>query len=159
MPPMPAPSADAPLTVLLYTEEQRGNQLVESPIVGMLSDVSGADKLIAIHDPHSRITFLYRIDHGTTNLDAVAIVDQEPAAFDGKRSLSINGTSYRMGTPDSAVRLLLGKTRWIQDKGSVLSVLLRNAASRHTGFASRQIHRERLRHIPEGVPVEPLPRP
>jgi len=156
---MPESAADAPLTVLLYTEEQRGNQLVESPIVGMLSDVSGADKLIALHDPYSRITFLYRIDYGTTNLDAVAIIDQDPAAFDGKHSLSINGVGYRLGTPENAARLLRGKTRWIQDKGSVLSVLLRNAASRHAGFASRQIHRERVRHIPEGVPIEPLARP
>ena len=155
---MPASPTDAPLTILLYTEEQRGNQLVESPVIGMLSDVSGADKLIAIHDPHSSITFLYRVDHGTANLDAVAIIDQDPAHFDGKRSLVINDASYRMGTADNAVRLLRGKTRWIQDKGSVLSVLLRNAASRHAGFISRQIHRERVRHIPDGVPVERLAR-
>ncbi|MBO9353857.1 hypothetical protein GG851_07605 [Bordetella petrii] len=154
---MPA-SSDAPLTVLLYTEEQRGNQLVESPVVGMLSDVSGADKLIAIHDPHSRITFLYRVDYGANNLDAVAITDQDPSAFDGKHGITINGTGYRLGTPENAIRLLRGKTRWIQDKGSILSVLLRNAASRHTGFATRQIHRERVRRIPDGVPVEPLPR-
>ncbi|MBV7486159.1 hypothetical protein [Bordetella sp. BOR01] len=155
---MPDFSADTPLTVLLYTEEQRGNQLVESPIIGMISDVSGADKLIAIRDPYNSITFLYRIDHNTSNLDAAAIIDQDPSTFDGKHSITINATAYRLGTPENAVRLLRGKARWIQDKGSVLSVLLRNAASRHTGFAMRQIHRERVRHIPEGVPVVPLPR-
>ncbi|GAB1579173.1 hypothetical protein [Bordetella petrii] len=155
---MPAsPPAPAP-TILLYTEEQRGNLLVESPVVGMLSDASGAEKLVAVHDPYSHITFLYRVDHGTGNLDAVAIIDQDPAEFDGKRRLTINGTAYRMGTPESALRLLQGRARWIQDKGSVLSVLLRNAASRHHGFASRQVHRERVRHIPDGAPIEPLPR-
>ncbi|HYG42265.1 MAG TPA: hypothetical protein VEA17_05030 [Bordetella sp.] len=155
---MPDFAADPPLTVLLYTEEQRGRQLVESQVVGMISDVSGAEKLIAIRDPYSSITFLYRVDHHTSNLDAVAIIDQDPSRFDGKHSITINATGFRLGTPESAIRLLHGKTRWIQDKGSVLSVLLRNAASRHTGFASRQIHRERVRQIPEGVPVEPLPR-
>ncbi|WIR20106.1 hypothetical protein HDL45_06570 [Bordetella pertussis] len=30
-----------PATILLYTEEQRGNQWVESIVVGMLSDISG----------------------------------------------------------------------------------------------------------------------
>src|SRR3546814_4951881 len=60
---MPDSAADIPLTVLLYTEEQRGSLLVESQVIGMISDVSGADKLIAIHDPYNRITFLYRIDH------------------------------------------------------------------------------------------------
>ncbi|MDM9557721.1 MULTISPECIES: hypothetical protein [Bordetella] len=155
---MSASPPAAPPTILLYTEEQRGNLLVESPVVGMLSDISGAEKLVAVHDPHSRITFLYRIDHGTGNLDAVAIIDQDPAEFDGKRRLTINGTAYRMGTPESACRLLQGRTRWIQDKGSVLSVLLRNAASRHHGFAARQVHRDRVRHIPDGVPIEPLPR-
>ena len=155
---MPDSAADTPLTVLLYTEEQRGSQLVESQVIGMISDASGADKLIAIHDPYNRITFLYHIDHGTNNLDAVAIIDQDPSAFDGKRGITINNTGYRLGTPENAARLLRGKTHWIQDKGSVLSVLLRNAASRHTGFATRQIHRERVRRIPEGVPVEALPR-
>jgi len=155
---MPDSAADTPPTVLLYTEEQRGRLLVESQVVGMVSDVSGADKLIAIHDPYNRITFLYRIDHGNDNLNAVAIIEQDPAAFDGKHSITLNDTGYRLGTPENAVRLLRGKTRWIQDKGSVLSVLLRNAASRHSGFATRQIHRERVRHIPDGVPVEPLPR-
>ena len=155
---MPDSAVDTPLTVLLYTEEQRGSLLVESQVIGMISDVSGADKLIAIRDPYNQITFLYRIDHGTNNLDAVAITDQDPATFDGKHSITINDTGYRLGTPENAIRLLRGKTRWIQDKGSILSVLLRNAASRHTGFASRQIQRERVRQIPEGVPVEPLPR-
>ncbi|MCD0501959.1 hypothetical protein [Bordetella petrii] len=155
---MPTAPVDAPLTVLLYTEEQRGNRLVESPVIGMMSDVSGAEKLIAIRDPHNRITYLYRIDHGSNNLDAVAITEQDPANFDGKHSVTINATGFRLGTPQNAIQLLRGKTRWIQDKGSVLSVLLRNAASRHTGFATRQIHRDRVRYIPEGVPVEPLPR-
>ena len=155
---MPDSAVDTPLTVLLYTEEQRGSLLVESQVMGMISDVSGADKLIAIRDPYNQITFLYRIDHGTNNLDAVAITDQDPATFDGKHSITINDTGYRLGTPENAIRLLRGKTRWIQDKGSILSVLLRNAASRHTGFISRQIQRERVRQIPEGVPIEPLPR-
>jgi len=151
-------AAEVPLTILVYTEEQRGSLLVESPLVGMVSDVSGSEKLVAVCDPYNQITFLYRVDHGTNNLDAVAITDEPASHFDGKHTLVINGTRFRLGQPEAAMRLLQGKTRWIQDKGSVLSVLLRNAASRHTGFASRQIHRERVLHIPDGIAIAPLPR-
>ena len=40
-------------SIFIYTEEQRGNQLVESTVIGMLSDISGSDKLIVVQDPFS----------------------------------------------------------------------------------------------------------
>ena len=53
--------------------------------------------------------------------------------------------TYKLGTADNAMKLLRGKTHWIQDKGSVLSVLLQNAASRKTRFAPQRIERDRMR--------------
>ncbi|CAB3686345.1 MULTISPECIES: hypothetical protein [Achromobacter] len=144
-------------SIFIYTEEQRGNQLVESPIIGMLSDVSGSDKLVVAQDPHSGLKFIYRVDHESSNLDAAAITEQEPAAFDGKTSVQINSMSYRLGNAENAMKLLRGKTQWIQDKGSVLSVLLQNAAARKTRFAPARIERDRMRKVPAGVPVEYLP--
>ncbi|MFJ1031489.1 hypothetical protein WLW80_18855 [Bordetella bronchiseptica] len=148
-----------PATILLYTEEQRGNQWVESIVVGMLSDISGADKLVVIKDPHSGIKFVYRVEHDCNNLDAAAITELDETHFDGKRTTAINGMNYRMGNPDSAMKLLRAKPRWIQDKGAVLSVLLRNAAARSTSFVNRRIDRERLTRVPADVPVERLPQP
>ena len=55
--------------------------------------------------------------------------------------------------------LLRGKTQWIQDKGAVLSVLLQNAAARKTRFAPPRIERDRVRRVPQGVPVEYLADP
>ncbi|WP_251865889.1 hypothetical protein [Achromobacter sp. Marseille-Q4962] len=157
--PAPAQAARAQRpTVFIYTEEQRGKQLVESPVIGMMSDASGSDKLIVIQDPHSGIKFLYRIDFESSNLDAAAITEEEAAAFDGKRSVQIDATTYRLGTVDNAVKLLRGKTRWIQDKGAVLSVLLQNAAARKSRFAAVRIERDRLRKVPADVPVEYLAR-
>ncbi|CFW06605.1 Uncharacterised protein [Bordetella pertussis] len=57
------------------------------------------------------------------------------------------------------MKLLRAKPRWIQDKGAVLSVLLRNAAARSTSFVSRRIDRERLTRVPADAPVERLPQP
>ena len=144
-------------SIFIYTEEQRGNQLVESPVIGMLSDVSGSDKLIVAQDPHSGLKFIYRVDHESSNLDAAAITEQEPSAFDGKTSVQINAMSYRLGNAENAMKLLRGKKQWIQDKGAVLSVLLQNAAARKTRFASARIERDRMRKVPAGVPIEYLP--
>lgn len=154
---LPAAGSQARHTLFLYTEEQRGNQLVESPVIGMLSDVSGSDKLVVVQDPHSGLKFIYRIDHESSNLDAAAITEHEPASFNGKTSVQINAMSYRLGTVENAMKLLRGKTQWIQDKGAVLSVLLQNAAARKTRFAAVRIERDRMRKVPQGVPVEYLP--
>ncbi|ADP16597.1 hypothetical protein AXYL_03277 [Achromobacter xylosoxidans A8] len=150
-------AAPARYTIYIYTEEQRGNQLVESPVIGMLSDISGSDKLVVALDPHSGLKFVYRIDHDSNNLDAAAITEQDVSLFNGKTSVQINSMTYRLGTAESAMKLLRGKTQWIQDKGAVLSVLLQNAAARKTRFASPRIERDRMRKVPPGVPVEHLP--
>ncbi|WP_333903530.1 hypothetical protein [Achromobacter insolitus] len=152
-----APAAHTRHTIFLYTEEQRGNQLVESPVIGMLSDVSGSDKFVVVQDPHSGLKFVYRIDHDSSNLDAAAITEQDVSLFNGKASVQINAMSYRLGTAENAMKLLRGKSQWIQDKGAVLSVLLQNAAARKTRFAAPRIERDRMRKVPPGVPVEHLP--
>ncbi|MDQ8030904.1 hypothetical protein CEG14_11450 [Bordetella genomosp. 1] len=153
---MPLQTSSAPRTIHLYTEEQRGNQIVESIVVGMFSDVSGADKLIVVQDPHSGIKFVYRVEHDVSNLDAAAITELDAAKFDGKSSTNINGMSYKLGTADAALKLLRGKTTWIQDKGAVLSVLLQNAAVRSARFSVMRIQRERMTKVPPGVQVESL---
>jgi hypothetical protein len=131
--------------------------MVESLVLGMMSDVSGSEKLIVVQDPFSSVKFIYRIDHESSNLDAAAITEHDEAAFNGKNSVEINAMSYRLGTAENAMKLLRGKTHWIQDKGSVLSVLLQNAAARKTRFAPARIERDRMRKVPQGVPVELLP--
>ncbi|MFD4836708.1 hypothetical protein ACFWP0_04315 [Achromobacter sp. NPDC058515] len=144
-------------SIFIYTEEQRGNQLVESRVIGMMSDISGSEKLIVAQDPHSGLKFIYRIDHESSNLDAAAITEQDESVFNGKHSVEINAMSYRLGTAENAMKLLRGKTHWIQDKGAVLSVLLQNAAARKTRFSPPRIERDRMRKVPHGVPVELLP--
>lgn len=144
-------------SIFIYTEEQRGNQLVESTVIGMLSDISGSDKLVVVQDPHSGLKFIYRVDHESSNLDAAALTEQDGSAFNGKQSVEINAMTYKLGNAENAMKLLRGKTHWIQDKGSVLSVLLQNAASRKTRFAPQRIERDRMRKIPPGVPIERLP--
>lgn len=144
-------------TLFVYTEEERGNQLVESPVLGMLSDISGSEKFIVVQDPASGVKFIYRIQHDSRNLDAAAITDQTAESFDGRASVQINAMTYRLGTPENAMKLLRGRDQWVQDKGAVLSVLLQNAASRRTRFTPPAIERTRLKAVPTGVPVEHLP--
>jgi len=157
VPAAPASFSSARHSIFIYTEEQRGNQMVESLVLGMMSDVSGSEKLIVVQDPFSSVKFIYRIDHESSNLDAAAITEHDEAAFNGKNSVEINAMSYRLGTAENAMKLLRGKTHWIQDKGAVLSVLLQNAAARKTRFAPARIERDRMRKVPQGVPVELLP--
>ena len=83
----------------------------------MLSDISGSDKLIVVQDPFSGLKFIYRVDHESSNLDAAALTEQDGSAFNGKQSVEINAMTYKLGTADNAMKLLRGKTHWIQDKG------------------------------------------
>lgn len=152
----PNPAPDRP-TVFLYTEEKRGNQLVESLIIGQLSDFSGSEKLIVIQDPHTQINFVYRIEHYSGNLDAVSMTPLTDADFNSRKSVNINGATFKLGPAPEGYKLLKGKNQWIQDKGSILSVLLRGAATKNVGFVRPQIQRDRVDQIPQGIPVEYLP--
>lgn len=148
----------APLhTLFLYTEEQRGNQLVESIVLGILNDISATDKLLVVQDPHSELKFVYLVRSDTHNLDAIGVIDLPAEKFDGQSSAVISGINYRLGTVEQAMKYLRNHTHWIQDKGSVLSVLLHYVASRRTGLSMpRNIKRNRRVSIPPGVPVETL---
>ena len=101
-------------TIFLYTEEQRGNQLVESIVLGTIADISASEKWIVVRDPHSDLKFVYRVHFDTYNLDAVAITDIPERDFDGTHSTQIDGISYRLGTPEQAVKYLRKQTQWIQ---------------------------------------------
>ncbi|MFC4273545.1 hypothetical protein [Achromobacter aloeverae] len=151
-------SNSAPPTIFLYTEEKRGNQLVESVVIGQFSDFSGSEKLIVIQDPHTRINFVYRIDAFSNNLDAVSITHYTEADFSARKSITINGATFKLGPPSDAVKLLRGKNQWIQDKGAILSVLLQGAATntKSVGFVRPKIQRDRIEKIPPGVNVEYL---
>lgn len=148
--------ASAPPTVFLYTEEKRGNQLVESVVIGQFSDFSGSEKLVVIQDPHTQINFVYRIDHYSSNLDAVSITQYTEADFNSRKSINIGGATFKLGPPEEAVKQLKGRNQWIQDKGAILSVLLQGAATKNVGFVRSQIQRDRMDQIPPGVQVEYL---
>lgn len=143
-------------TVLIYTEEKRGNQLVESIILGGLSDFSGSEKFIVIKDPYNNINFVYKIAHESTNLEAMCILTEEEANFEKyvKPNITFNNSSYKISSPDDAVKLLKNKTRWIQDKGSVLSVLLQKARKENPLFNARPISRPHVKKIPDNVPTD-----
>jgi hypothetical protein len=146
----------APPTIFLYTEEKRGNQWVESIVVGLLGDFSGSEKFIVIQDPHTRINFVYRIDSMSSNLDAVSMTHLTEADFVARKTTTINGATFKLGGPEDAIRLLKGKTQWIQDKGSILSVLLQGAATKKVGFVRSRISRDRVTQVNPSVPVEYL---
>jgi hypothetical protein len=146
----------APPTIFLYTEEKRGNQWVESIVVGQLGDFSGSEKFIVIEDPHTRINFVYRIDSMSNNLDAISMTHLTEADFAARKTTTISGATFKLGPAQDAIRLLRGKTHWIQDKGSILSVLLQGAATKKVGFVSARIQRDRVTQVNPGIPVEYL---
>lgn len=144
-------------TIFLYTEEQRGNQLVESIVIGTIADISSSDKLIVVQDPNSGLKYVYSVHVETHNLDAVGVTDLDSEKFDDKTRTVINDCNYRLGSPEQAMKYLRNHTQWIQDKGSVMSVLLHYAASRrHNLSAPRSINRSRRITIPADAPVETL---
>lgn len=145
-------------TILLYTQEKRGNQLVESAVIGCFSDFANINKFVVVRDPYTDIAFVYQIRYEAHNLDAVAITKLADHRFDGKSTTQIGGMTYKLGTPTTAFGLLKGRKQWVQDKGSVLSVLLHNAAATSSEFSTQKISRDRLRIIPDGTPIEYLAR-
>jgi len=144
-------------TIFLYTEEQRGNQLVESIVIGTIADISSSDKLVVVQDPNSGLKFVYAVHLETYNLDAVGVTDLDDEKFDDKTRTLIKDSNYRLGSPEQAMKYLRNRTHWIQDKGSIMSVLLHYAASRrHNLSAPRSINRTRRVTIPDDAPVETL---
>lgn len=147
----------APPTIWLYTEETRGNRLVESPIIGGISDITGMRKLLVIRDVVNNIDYVYKIASALNNLDAVSISMLAASAFDQQKRLLIGGDSHKLVPARTAAALLNGQTRWIQDKGAVLSVLLHGATGKTMNLVPRSIDRPRILQIPLDTPVEPLP--
>jgi hypothetical protein len=66
--------------------------------------------------------------------------------------------TYKLGTPKTAFALLKGRKQWVQDKGSILSVLLHNAAATSSDFTTQKISRDRLKIVPDGTLIEYLAR-
>lgn len=146
-------------TVLLYTEEARGNLLVESPVVGMISDIIGTRKFVVIRDVFNHIDYVYKISSAINNLDAVSISRLDASAFDEPKRILIGGDTHKLAPATVAFKLLNGQDRWIQDKGSILSVLLHGAMGKAMDLVTRTIDRPRVTQIPSQTPVEYIPLP
>ena len=143
-------------TIFLYTEEDSGGRLIESPVIGLINDYSG-DRLIVVRDPYNDLKFVYRVDFETGNLEAVGIVHLTTEQFDSKASVEIDHLIYRLSSAEQAIRHLHKRTKWIQDKSSAMSVLLHYTASRRQKLSTpRSIDREKVLVIPPDAPVETL---
>lgn len=141
-------------TVFIYTEEKRGDQLVESIVLSSLTDISGSEKLIVIKDPYNDINFVYKIATSSSNLEAVCMLSDEECNPEKNKNIVLNHTSFKINSPTDAMKLLKNKTRWIQDKGSVLSVLLQKARKENPLFHARPIARPYVTKIPDNAPVD-----
>lgn len=143
-------------TIFLYTEEDDGGRLIESPVLGLINDYSG-DRLIVVRDPYNDLKFVYRVDFDTYNLEAVGIVHLTEEEFQSKASVEIEHLVYRLGSAEQAIRHLHKRSKWIQDKSSAMSVLLHYTASRRPKLSiPRSIDRDKVLVIPPDAPVETL---
>lgn len=143
-------------TILLYTEEDNGGRLIESPVIGLINDYSG-DRLVVVRDPYNDLKFVYRVDFDTYNLEAVGVVHLTDEQFESKASVEIDHLVYRLSSAEQAIRHLRKRTKWIQDKSSQMSVLLHYTASRRQKLSMpRSIDREKVLVIPPDAPVETL---
>ncbi|MGN6581787.1 MAG: hypothetical protein ACTHJ1_17625 [Bordetella sp.] len=143
-------------TIFLYTEEDKGGRLRESPVIGLINDYSG-DRLIVVRDPYNDLKFVYRADFDTYNMEAVGIVNLTDEEFASKGSVEIEHLVYRLGTAEQAIRHLRKRTKWIQDKSSAMSVLLHYTASRRQNLSTpRSIDRDKILTIPPDAPIETL---
>lgn len=143
-------------TIFLYTEEDKGGRLIESPVIGLINDYSG-ERLIVVRDPYNDLKFVYRADFDTYNMEAVGIVHLTDEEFESKASVEIEHLVYRLGSAEQAIRHLRKRTKWIQDKSAAMSVLLDYTASRRQKLsAPRSIQRDKVLVIPPEAPVEKL---
>lgn len=143
-------------TVLVYMADKRGQMLVESPVLGVISDISGSEKFVVIRDEMNDTAFAYRVVSGRDTLDAVAILPFERDEFEARLRVTIGGEIYKLSPGTDAMALLRNKRRWIQDAGCALGVLIEAAAQRRPMFTSKRIQRPRVESIPEHVPIQSI---
>jgi|GEM_PF-2252334 len=143
-------------TVWVYMADKRGQMLVESPVLGAISDISGSEKFVVIRDEMNDTAFAYRVVSSRDTLDAVAILPFERDEFEARLRVTVGGEIYKLSPGAEAVALLRNKRRWIQDSGCALAVLIEAAAQRRPMFTSKRIQRPRLDAIPENTPVQSI---
>lgn len=143
-------------TVLIYMADKRGQMLVESPVLGIISDISGSEKFVVIRDEMNDTAFAYRVVSSRDTLDAVAVLPYERDEFDARLRVTITGEIYKLAPATEAMALLRNKRFWIQDAGCALGVLIEAAAQRRPMFTSKRIQRPRLDAIPANTPIQSL---
>jgi len=143
-------------TVLVYMADKRGQMLVESPVLGVISDISGSEKFVVIRDEMNDTAFAYRVVSSRDTLDAVAILPFEREEYEARLRVTIGGEIYKLSSSTDAMGLLRNKRSWIQDAGCALAVLIEAAAQRRPLFTSRRIQRPRLDAIPPNTPIQSL---
>lgn len=135
-------------TIFLYTNDDQGGQFAESPVIGMISDIVGTRKLVVVRDPASNIDYVYKISPVPNNLDAVSLSQLSPTDFADRKRIVLDGDTHKLAPAPEAMKLLNGQTYWIQDKGSMLSVLVHSAALGPMKFVARTINRPRITDLP-----------
>jgi hypothetical protein len=143
-------------TILVYMADKRGQMLVESPVLGTISDISGSEKFVVVRDEMNDTAFAYRIVSSRDTLDAVAILPFERDEFEARLRVTIEGEIYKLSPGTDAMALLRNKRRWIQDAGCALAVLIEAAAQRRPMFTSKRIQRPRLDAVPENTPIQSI---
>lgn len=143
-------------TVLVYMADKRGQMLVESPVLGTISDISGSEKFVVIRDEMNDTAFAYRVVGIRETLDAVAVLPFEREEYENRHRVMIGGEIYKLSPSTDALALMRNRQRWIQDPGCALGVLIEAAAQRRPMFTSRRIQRPRLDAIPANAPIQSL---
>src|SRR5690606_14890180 len=100
----------------------------------------------------SNIDYMYKISSIPNNLDALSVSRLPDHDFTDRKRIMLDGDTHKLAPAPEALKLLNGQTHWIQDKGSMLSVLVHSAAGGPMRFIARTVNRPRITELPE---IEP----
>lgn len=143
-------------TIFLYVDDKLGKRLEEFYLIGAIEDKKN-NKLIVLKNADN-ISYAYEIDHATNNLNARTSLSLELYSkiqlsdFDNTKEIKIGKTKYTTISSNDALELLDGKNEWIQDKDSVLNVLL-GQLSQSSGFMAmgNMQKNNKITIIPQGL--------
>lgn len=125
-------------TIFLYIDDKLGQRLEEFYVIGGIEDNKTHEKLIILKNSDN-ISYAYEINHDTNNLNAKTSLSLESYSkiqlsdFDNQKEIKVGKKKYLTLSADDSLALLNGKNEWIQDKDSVLGVLL-GQLSQSPGF-------------------------
>ena len=123
-------------TIFIYAKKSEQEAFRESYVIGGLKDIKTNKEYVVVKTLNNSM-MAYFVSAVENNLDAFTMLSQsvEVKDFDKCKTIKIGKNSFYTQETEEALELLKGKTQWIEDSQSLVSMLL-GELSKSPGFMS-----------------------